>query len=124
DAADSGPSEQDGTEVAWARVVDAEGRSAPVPVTDGTAEIPAGPSGRLLVLAEREGVTNAAIDGDRLAAGDPVQGWAQSFLLPEDAVTVTFSATPAWYRAVTVAGWVLLLVTAVVSVPIGRGSRR
>ncbi|MGO1740114.1 MAG: hypothetical protein ACTHYM_14085, partial [Actinomycetaceae bacterium] len=124
DAADSGPSEQDGTEVAWARVVDAQGRSAPVPVTDGTAEIPAGPSGRLLVLAEREGVTSAAIDGDRLAVGDPVQGWAQSFPLPEDAVTVTFSATPAWYRAAVVVGWVLLLVTAVVSVPIGRGSRR
>ena len=123
-AAAPGSSEETGTEVAWARVVDAEGRSAPVPVTDGTAEIPAGPSGRRLVLAEREDVTSAAVDGDRLTAGDPVKGWSQSFLLPEAAVTVTFSTTPAWYRAAVVAGWVLLLVTAVVSVPIGRGSRR
>ncbi len=119
-----GGSDEAGTEVASARVVDSEGRSAPVPVTDGTAEIPAGPAGRLLVLAEREGVTHAAIDGDRLSTGDPVQGWAQSFPLPEDAVTVTLSATPAWYRAAVIAGWVLVLLTAVVSVPIGRGSRR
>jgi len=123
-AAGPGGSGDAGAEVAWARVVDADGRSTPVPVTNGSARIPAGPSGRMLVLAEREGVTSAAVDGDPLAAGEPVDGWAQSFPLPEGAVTVTLSATPAGYRAVVVAGWVLLLVTAVVSVPIGRGSRR
>lgn len=124
-ADDSGASaEVDRAEVAWARVVDADGTSVPVPVADGTAEVPAGNDGRLLVLAEREGVTSAAVDGGRLAPGDPVDGWAQSFVVSAEAQSVTLSATPAWYRVGVAAGWLLLLVTAVVALPIGRGGRR
>lgn len=111
-------------EVAWARVVDADGASVPVPVRSDTAEVPAGTDGRLLVLAERDGVTSASVDGRPLASGNPADGWAQTFAVSAEAQTVTLSTTPAWYRAGVVAGWLLILVTVVVALPIGRGGRR
>lgn len=111
-------------EVSWARVVDADGTSVPVPVRGDTAEVPAGADGRLLVLAERDGVTSASVGGNPLAPGDPAGGWAQSFAVSAEAQTVTLSTTPAWYRVGVVAGWLLVLVTVVVALPIGRGGRR
>ena len=113
-----------------ARVVDATGASAPVEIVDGTVDVTgsplaaAGEGPRLLVLAERAGVTSAHVDGRALEEADPVDGWAQAYVLPGGDVSVDLSASPAWYRVLVVGGWILVLVSAVVAVPIGRGGRR
>jgi hypothetical protein len=45
-------------------------------------------------------------------------------VLPGGEVSVELSASPVWYRVVVVCGWILVLMSAVVAVPIGRGGRR
>jgi hypothetical protein len=131
---DSGAADDPATgasaEVSRARVVDATGASAPVEIVDGAVEVTGSPlaaSGegpRLLVLAERTGVTTAHVDGRALEEADPVDGWAQAYVLPGGEVSVELSASPVWYRVVVVCGWILVLMSAVVAVPIGRGGRR
>src|SRR5690606_26542456 len=108
-------------EVSRARVLDADGTSAPVEVVDGEAHVPEGADDRVLVLAERTGVTAAHASGSALPQADPVDGWAQAYTLPADATTVRLSASPLWYRAAVMSGWLVLLVSAVVALPIGRG---
>src|SRR5690606_26988802 len=53
-------------EVSRARVLDADGTSAPVEVVDGEAHVPEGADDRVLVLAERTGVTAAHASGSAL----------------------------------------------------------
>jgi hypothetical protein len=113
-------------EVSRVRVLDADGTSTPVEVVDGEARVPqgTGTGDRVLVLAERTGVTTAHVDGRALPQAEAVDGWAQAYTLPPGETTVRLSASPLWYRTAVIAGWLIILVSAVVAIPIGRGGRR
>lgn len=113
-----------GAEVAWARTVDGDGATAPVPVVDGVLQVPEGEPGRRLVLAERAGVLDARVSSGALEEAEPENGWAQSFTLPGDRLEVRVSASPWWFRALALASGAVVLVSAVVSVPFGRSTRR
>ncbi|AUG77555.1 hypothetical protein CFP65_2736 [Kitasatospora sp. MMS16-BH015] len=70
-----------------ARAVITGGKGQPVPVAAGAhdiyVDIPAGPAGRVLRLAESaDSSWQATLDGTPLTATDPVDGWAQGFALP------------------------------------------
>lgn len=124
----SGEADEEATaasaEVSRARVLDEDGTSTPVEVVDGEARVPEGTGDRVLVLAERTGVTAAHVDGRALPQAEAVDGWAQAYTLPPGETTVRLSASPLWYRAAVIAGWLVILVSAVVAIPIGRGGRR
>ena len=79
DSADAG----DGPAPARARLAAADGEDLGlVDLRDGSAELPAGEPGRLLVLAETARPSwTAALDGASLSR-TTVDGWAQGFLLP------------------------------------------
>ena len=68
------------------RLVDADGAQLselPAGAEAATATVPDGPSGRLVVLAERADLHwRAALDGSPLLA-ETVDGWAQGFVLPD-----------------------------------------
>ncbi|WP_306341562.1 glycosyltransferase family 2 protein [Sinomonas cellulolyticus] len=113
------------------RIVDAAGATlAPVPSSSQSvsADIPAGPEGRRLVLAERtDPGWEATLDGARLAPTS--QDWAQSFELPPggghlDVHYTNAAALP--LGALTIAA---LVVTALMAIPAtarptGRGGSR
>ncbi len=66
------------------RTVAADGTEAPIPSqrVDVAADLPAGPDGRVLLLAEQsDGGWRASLDGVPLAPRT-VDGWAQGFVLP------------------------------------------
>ncbi|WP_029089635.1 glycosyltransferase family 2 protein [Brevibacterium album] len=112
-----------GAEPAWARTVDGSGAVRPVPVVDGTVEVPEGEPGRLLVLAEREGALGARTSAGALGEAEPAGGWAQTYALPGEAVSVSLSASPWWFRVLGAGAGLALLVCVVVALPIGRGER-
>jgi hypothetical protein len=101
-----------------ARIVDAAGNTiAAVPSEpEGiSADIPAGPEGRRLVLAERSDAGwRGELDGHALAA--TTQGWAQAFALPAQGghLTIGYSNAAAWpLGALTVASLALVLLLAI-----------
>ena len=101
------------------RIVDAAGATVglvPSRPVSADAEVPAGPDGRLVVLAERADPNwSAWLDGRRLTA--TTSGWAQAFTLPAEGgqLSVRYEAPWAFWVGVTQA--VILGLTALLAIP-------
>ncbi|WP_082413403.1 glycosyltransferase family 2 protein [Arthrobacter sp. Edens01] len=85
-------------QTARVRIVDGDGRTlalVPSRASGVDAEIPEGPEGRRLVLAERADTGwQASLNGNRLSPA--TDGWAQAFDLPPEGGNVTVSYGSAW----------------------------
>ncbi|MDD9206851.1 glycosyltransferase family 2 protein, partial [Georgenia sp. 10Sc9-8] len=108
--------------VARARVLDIEGgwlADVPAGPVSVTAEVDAGPEGRILTLAERaDAGWRAWADGAPLPS--MTVGWRQGFELPADGGTVTVRYAPSWLRPWNVAQAVVLGLTALLALPLRR----
>jgi len=87
------------------------------------ADVPAGPAGRVVALAERADPSwHATLDGQKLA---PVTagGWAQGFALPESSGHLVVVHEAASQRVIRIFAVVVVLLAVLLAVPVGRGRR-
>ncbi|WP_338423129.1 glycosyltransferase family 2 protein [Arthrobacter sulfonylureivorans] len=119
-----GKTADDGTEAgaqtARVRLVDANGtllQSVPSEWTAAGGEIPAGESGRRLILAERKdpGWT-ATLNGQRLEAS--ADGWAQAFEVPAAAGTVKIGYASPWSPWTGILQVLAIGLTVLLAIPI------
>lgn len=111
----------------WAPRQDLLHASPPTPLPAGAesarAVVPAGPPGRLLVLADaRDGGWRVTLDGHVLPAAT-AWGWAQAFVLPPAGGQLRLVHTRAERLAGLVLQAVFLLALLVLAVPAGRRGR-
>ena len=109
-----------GAQTARVRLVDANGtllQSVPSDWTAAAGEIPAGESGRRLILAERKdpGWT-ATLNGQRLEASE--DGWAQAFEVPAAAGTVKIGYASPWSPWIGILQVLAIGLTVLLAIPI------
>jgi hypothetical protein len=80
------------------------------------ASVPAGPEGRLVVMAERaDPGWSAWLDGRRLTA--TTSGWAQAFTLPAEGGSLSIRYESAWALWAGIAQAVVIGLTALLAIP-------
>jgi hypothetical protein len=101
------------------RIVDGAGATVGLVPSDGVAAdaaVPAGPEGRLVVLAERaDPGWSAWLDGRRLTATS--SGWAQAFTLPAQGGQLTLRYEAHWALWTGVAQAVIIGLTVLLAIP-------
>ncbi|GAA4285121.1 hypothetical protein GCM10022261_26520 [Brevibacterium daeguense] len=107
--------------ISYASVVADDGAVEAVEVRDGTAQIPPGDSERRLVLAERAGLTRAAIDGTELPVLDG--DWQAAFAVPADGGELRLTGTRPAHAATVLVGWAVVLVAVLVAIPFGAAAQ-
>ncbi len=102
-----------------ARIVDGAGATVglvPSGAVAADAAVPAGPEGRLVVLAERaDPGWSAWLDGRRLTA--TTSGWAQAFTLPAQGGQLSLRYESPWAIWTGVAQAVIIGLTALLAIP-------
>ncbi|MDN4646424.1 glycosyltransferase family 2 protein [Arthrobacter sp. PsM3] len=101
------------------RIVDGAGATVgliPSQTVSADATVPAGPEGRLVVLAERaDPGWSAWLDGRRLT--DATSGWAQAFTLPAQGGQLSLRYEAPWAIWTGVAQAVIIGLTALLAIP-------
>lgn len=101
------------------RIVDGAGATVglvPSQAVSADAAVPAGPEGRLVVLAERaDPGWSAWLDGRRLTA--TTSGWAQAFTLPAEGGRLSLRYEAHWAVWTGVAQAVIIGLTALLAIP-------
>ncbi|WP_449372129.1 hypothetical protein [Arthrobacter psychrolactophilus] len=102
------------------RLVDASGKAVSAVASDGqnvSTEIPAGDSGRRVVLAERSDAGwHAWLDGKELKATN--SSWAQAFELPESAGKLDIRYVHPLHAVMSLVQLVLLGLTVLLAIPV------
>ncbi|MDQ0822134.1 GT2 family glycosyltransferase [Arthrobacter sp. V4I6] len=102
------------------RIVDGAGAAIgllPSEAVSAGAPVPAGPEGRLVVLAERaDPGWTAWLDGQRLTA--TTSGWAQAFTLPTEAGRLSIRYEAPWALWTAIAQTVVIGLTVLLAIPV------